>query len=33
MGDSDGLIELAEDVAEAAPGTRLPFIPFREFGV
>jgi molybdopterin molybdotransferase len=33
MGDSDGLIELTEDVAEAAPGTRLPFIPFREFGV
>jgi molybdopterin molybdotransferase len=33
MGESDGLIELAEDVAEAAPGTRLPFIPFREFGV
>jgi molybdopterin molybdotransferase len=33
IGDSDGLLELAEDLVEIAPGMRLPFIPFSEFGL
>jgi molybdopterin molybdotransferase len=28
--DSDGLIELAEDTADVAPGTRVEFLPFSE---
>ncbi len=28
--ESDGLIELAEDVADVAPGTRVEFLPFSE---
>jgi molybdopterin molybdotransferase len=31
--ESDGLIEISEDIEEVAPGMALPFIPFSEFGL
>jgi molybdopterin molybdotransferase len=33
VADSDGLLELVEDLVEIAPGMRLPFIPFSELGL
>jgi molybdopterin molybdotransferase len=33
MAGSDGLLEIAEAVTDIAPGDRLPFIPFSEFGL
>jgi molybdopterin molybdotransferase len=31
--ESEGLIEISEDIEEVAPGMALPFIPFSEFGL
>jgi molybdopterin molybdotransferase len=33
MSDSDGFIELPEDLAELRPGMRMPFLPFSAFGL
>ncbi len=33
VGGSDGLVEIAEDVTEIAPGQPVSFIPFAEFGL
>ena len=33
VADSDGLLEVAEDIAEITPGTTLPFIPFSSLGL
>jgi molybdopterin molybdotransferase len=33
VADSEGLVEVAEDIAEIAPGMTLPFIPFSSLGL
>jgi molybdopterin molybdotransferase len=33
IAESDGLLELAEDVTDIAPGMALPFLPFVQFGL
>jgi len=33
VADSEGLLEVAEDIAEIAPGMTLPFIPFSSLGL
>jgi len=33
VADSEGLLEVAEDITQIAPGTTLPFIPFASLGL